>query len=77
MPVCMISCPAHRTEAADPRLKEPEVFPSVSYRLRYLEAQFSPASLIGLHCSKVVRGVREVEEIKAGSSRGEEKRSRY
>lgn len=55
MPVCMILCSAHRTEASDPRLKELEVFPSASYRLRYLEACFSPALLIGLHCSKVVR----------------------
>lgn len=65
----MILCPAHRTEAADPRLKELEVFPSVSYRLRYLGARFSPVSLIGLHCSKVVRGIREAEGIKGGSSR--------
>lgn len=68
MPVCMILCSAHRTEAADPRFKT-EVFPSASYRLRYLEARFSPASLIGLHCSKVVRGIREAEGIKVGSSR--------
>lgn len=69
MPVCMVLRSAHRTEAADPGLKEPEVFPSASYRLRYLEARFSPASLIGLHCSKVVRGIREAEGIKVGSSR--------
>lgn len=43
------------------------------FLLRYLEVHFSPASLIGLHCSKVVGGVREVEGRKWGTE-GERKR---